>query len=193
MINKNISWFLIGEACKNGKVTWRQASSQSQASTWGTFSKLHTGDSFICNTEEPVYSGVHTHDTQNIWKPQEEGSTDVHSENIDTSTACAIVRLCRSIAVKDEKKAERSHYFLDVILQKHVITNHKTLGWTKSERIHNMLWEKKLWITQKCSQVEMSLVFTCPVISEKKDKLLVSDWVMSAILKVNKDKQKTET
>lgn len=44
-------------------VTWRQARSQLQARTWGTLSKLQTGDSFICNTEEPVYSRVHRHHT----------------------------------------------------------------------------------------------------------------------------------
>lgn len=68
-------WFL-----QDGRVTWRQASSQSQA--WGTMSKLQTGVSSICNTEEPVHSMVYRHYTHgyNIWKPQWEASTDVKSE-----------------------------------------------------------------------------------------------------------------
>lgn len=54
-----VDWWSL----QNGKVTWRQASSQSQARAWGTLSKLQTGDSSICNTEEPVYSRVHRSDT----------------------------------------------------------------------------------------------------------------------------------
>lgn len=48
-------WWIL----QNRKVTWRQASSQSQAGDWGTLSKLQTGDSSICNTKEPVYRRVH--------------------------------------------------------------------------------------------------------------------------------------
>lgn len=57
-----VDWWSL----QNGKVTWRQASSQSQARAWGTLSKLQTGDSFICNTEEPVYSRVHKNDTHGL-------------------------------------------------------------------------------------------------------------------------------
>lgn len=55
-----VDWWSL----QNGKVTWRQASSQSQA--WGTLSKLQTGDSSVCNTEEPVYSRVHRSDTHGL-------------------------------------------------------------------------------------------------------------------------------
>lgn len=59
-----------------------------------------------------------THKTRNIWKPQEEGLTEGHLENIDTSTACAIVRLWFCSSITNDEKAERSHYFLGVILEK---------------------------------------------------------------------------
>lgn len=61
-----VDWWSL----QNDQVTWRQASSHSQA--WGTLSKLQTGDSFICNTEEPVYRRVHTKRQigYNIWNSQ---------------------------------------------------------------------------------------------------------------------------
>ena len=60
LINRicNIKLIVDWWSLQDGKVTWRQASSQSQARAWGTFSKLHTGDSSVCNTEEPAYSRV---------------------------------------------------------------------------------------------------------------------------------------
>lgn len=62
---------------ENMKVTWRQASSQSQARTWGTLSKLQTGASSVCNTEEPGYSRAHTNDTHGLQHLEQEVSASV--------------------------------------------------------------------------------------------------------------------
>lgn len=103
---KNIEQVVDWWSLQNRKVTWRQASSQSQVRTWGTLSKLQTGASSICNTEEPVYSSVHTNYTHMgyiILKSLQEGSTGVHSKIINTSYCMRTMTCLKKVIIKQNE------------------------------------------------------------------------------------------